>query len=177
MKMKMWLSSKRRDDRRRACRYVQVLASVAVAAILSSCSNGGVSSTVVTDTSISEAYGASTGQATPNGGSKNGRSGNSPTIGSGPGQACGLAFNFHPYEELAAGKTPQEAVQNFILHGSVSGSSPGRIDPVKYGVPKNGWQGTKKTDNAATFMSGKSVLYLTKLSNGSWEVEGGEVCR
>jgi hypothetical protein len=174
MNMKIWPSLKCRDDDLRASRYAQVLAGMALAAILSSCSNDGVNA-VVTDTSITEANSVSTGQATANDGG-NGRSGNSQTIGSGPDKACGLAFNFHPYEDLAAGKTPREAVQNFILHGSVSGSSPRRIDPVKYGVPKNGWQETKKTDNTATFMSGKSVLYLTKLSSGSWEVEGGEVC-
>lgn len=71
------------------------------------------------------------------------------------------------------GATPRQALNAFLARGSVHGSVPPSLGPVKAGYPASGWRQVKASSDKAVFTSGSDELDFTRNGNGSWVITGG----
>lgn len=103
------------------------------------------------------------------GGSSGGRT---PTGGAASCEGL-VEFNLPTDNPNPHGATPRQALNAFLARGSVHGSVPPRLSPVKAGYPPSGWRLVKISSDTADFVSGGDKLDFTRDGAGSWIITGG----
>jgi hypothetical protein len=71
------------------------------------------------------------------------------------------------------GATPRQALNAFLARGTVNGSAPPILSPVKAGYPASGWRQVKASSGKAVFASGGDELDFTRDGDGSWVITSG----
>ena len=95
-----------------------------------------------------------------------------PAVSLGPN--CIRGFGFTPEMNLPHAARPDGAIRLFFLKGTTDLLNQTR--PSEYRLPSSGWRFAWRRGDSMEYKSGGDTLYLSRIGNSYWEVDGGAIC-